>query len=66
MVIDCTHIQISGTLGKKTEFYWNIKCWMSFNVKIIAGPNLQIVDIVARRPGSTHDSKYSKIGKHVT
>lgn len=60
MVIDCTHIQISDTGGKNAEFHWNRKGWMSFTVQIIAGPNLQIVDIVAKRSGSTHDSRISK------
>ncbi|XP_016661993.1 putative nuclease HARBI1 [Acyrthosiphon pisum] len=57
MVMDCTHIQISSPGGEKSEFYRNRKGWMSLNVQLIAGPKLQIFDVVARWPGSAHDSR---------
>jgi len=57
MVMDCTHIPISGPGGEKAEFYRNRKGWMSLNVQLIAEPKLQIFDVVARWPGSAHDSR---------
>lgn len=57
MVIDCTNIPICSPGGDTSELYRNRKNWMSLNVQLIAGPQLQIFDVVARWPGSAHDSR---------
>jgi len=36
---------------------------MSFNAQLIAGPKLQIFNVVDRWPGSTHDSRISENSK---
>lgn len=38
------------------EIYRNRKSYFSINTQIVAGEDLKILDIVARWPGSTHDS----------
>lgn len=48
MVIDCTHIPIISPGGENAEIYRNRKNWMSINVQLIAGPKLQIFEVVAR------------------
>ncbi|XP_063238822.1 putative nuclease HARBI1 [Bacillus rossius redtenbacheri] len=55
--IDCTHICISNPGGQFPELYRNRKQYMSLNVQVVAGPNLEIMDIVTRWPGSTHDAR---------
>lgn len=55
--IDCTHIPIKSPGGQIPEVYRNRKGWMSLNVQVVCGPNSEILDIVARWPGSTHDSR---------
>ncbi|XP_069680115.1 putative nuclease HARBI1 isoform X2 [Periplaneta americana] len=56
-VIDCTHIPIQSPGGQFAELYRNRKGWMSLNVQLICGPRMEILDIVSRWPGSTHDSR---------
>ena len=45
---------ISG--GVDAELYRNRKGYFSLNVQVISDANLRINDVVARWPGSTHDS----------
>lgn len=54
--IDCTHVKIIGQGGDVGELYRNRKHFFSINVQSVAGPDLKFYDIVARWPGSTHDS----------
>lgn len=54
--LDCTHIKIQSPGGEHAELYRNRKTWFSLNVQTVADPQLKIRDIVARWPGSTHDS----------
>ncbi|XP_063837153.1 LOW QUALITY PROTEIN: putative nuclease HARBI1, partial [Ostrinia nubilalis] len=55
--IDCTHIKyIQSPGGDDAELFRNRKSYMSINVQTISDPDLLVTDIVARWPGSTHDS----------
>lgn len=54
--MDCTHIRISSPGGNQAEIYRNRKGHFSINVQTICNNNLEITDIVARWPGSAHDS----------
>jgi len=54
--IDCTHIKISGQGGDNGEIYRNRKQFFSLNIQSISSADLKFQDIVARWPGSTHDS----------
>lgn len=54
--IDCSHISIINPGGPHAELFRNRKRTFSINVQVIAGPRLEIFDIVARYPGSYHDS----------
>lgn len=42
--------------GNDAELFRNRKSYMSINVQTICDANLLITDVVARWPGSTHDS----------
>lgn len=56
--IDGTHIPIRKPHSHDNpEIFRNRKSSMSLNVQIVAGPNLEIYNCVARWPGSTHDSR---------
>jgi len=48
MAMDCTHIPISSPGGENAEVFRNGKGWMSFNVQLIVGPDIEIYDVVAR------------------
>ncbi|CAF4944265.1 unnamed protein product [Pieris macdunnoughi] len=58
----CTHIKLSFVPlrsqvgGEQAELYRNRKGYFSINVQTICNSNLEITDIVARWPGSCHDS----------
>ena len=54
--IDCTHVRIGSPGGNRAEIYRNRKGYFSINVQVISDANLQIRNIVARWPGSAHDS----------
>lgn len=54
--IDCTHIKIASVGGDQAEIYRNRKNFFSLNVQTISDPQLRICNIVARWPGSAHDS----------
>jgi len=42
--------------GKQSELYRNRKCRFSFNEQVVINARLEVIDIVARWPGSSHDS----------
>lgn len=54
--IDCTHIKIASPGGLNAESYRNRKGYFSINVQAICDANLKIRHIIARWPGSVHDS----------
>lgn len=54
--IDCTHVPIKSPGGDMAEVFRNRKRYFSINVQVVAGPKLEIMDIVARWPGREHDS----------
>lgn len=54
--IDCTHIKIQSPGGQEAEMFRNRKGFFSYNVQVVCNANLEIQNIVARWPGSTHDS----------
>ncbi|XP_067214514.1 putative nuclease HARBI1 [Linepithema humile] len=54
--MDCTHIKVESFGGENCELYRNRKGFFSINVQVIINAKLEIIDIVARWPGSTHDS----------
>jgi hypothetical protein len=54
--IDCTHIRIQSLGGRDAEIFRNRKGYFSINVQTICNAKLEILDIVARWPGSSHDS----------
>ena len=62
--IDCTHIRLQSPGGGDAEFFRNRKGYFSLNVQAICNANLEFMDLVARWPGSTHDStifNYSRV-----
>ncbi|XP_066581928.1 putative nuclease HARBI1 [Prorops nasuta] len=54
--IDCVHVRIRSYGGENAEVFRNRKGFFSFNVQVVANSKLQILDIVARWPGSSHDA----------
>lgn len=56
-LIDCTHVKIYSPGGIDAERYRNRKGYFSINVQLVGRYDLKILDIVARWPGSTHDSQ---------
>jgi hypothetical protein len=50
--IVCTHIKIPSPGGENAELFRNRKGYFSINVQAVCGPNLDILNIVARWPGS--------------
>lgn len=54
--LDCTHVKIKSPGGDNAEVFRNRKNFFSINVQTICDANLKIQDIVARWPGSSHDS----------
>ena len=54
--IDCTHVVISKPPGEDSERYRNRKGRFSLNVQAVCGPDLKFFNVVARWPGSAHDS----------
>lgn len=55
--IDCTHVRIHCPALPDNERYRNRKGYMSLNVQAICDANYKITNVVARWPGSTHDSR---------
>ncbi|CAI6359257.1 unnamed protein product [Macrosiphum euphorbiae] len=58
--IDCTHIRIQSPGGHNAEYFRNRKGYFSLNVQTVVSPDLKIMDIVARWPGSCHDQTIFK------
>ena len=54
--IDCTHVAIRSPGGNDAELYRNRKGYFSVNVQAICTASLEVTNIVARWPGSVHDS----------
>jgi hypothetical protein len=54
--VDCTHIKVQSPGGDHGELYRNRKPWFSINTQAISDANLKFIDVVARWPGSVHDS----------
>lgn len=54
--IDCTHVRIQSPGGQQAERFRNRKGYFSINVQAVCNPQLKIMNIVARWPGSVHDS----------
>ncbi|XP_072047331.1 LOW QUALITY PROTEIN: putative nuclease HARBI1 [Amphiura filiformis] len=56
--IDCTHARLHGvTLGPDEYVYINRKGKYSINVQLVCDAKYRILNVVARWPGSTHDSR---------
>jgi hypothetical protein len=56
--IDGTHIPISKPRGHPNpELFRCRKGYFSVNAQVVAGPDNKFYDVVARWPGSTHDSR---------
>lgn len=54
-IIDGTHVPIKApSLNEPT--YVNRKNYHSINCQVVAGPDYRILDLVAKWPGSSHDS----------
>ncbi|XP_045541906.1 putative nuclease HARBI1 [Papilio machaon] len=54
--VDCTHIKINSPGGSNSELFRNRKGYFSLNVQVVCDSNLVIRNIIARWPGSVHDS----------
>jgi hypothetical protein len=54
--IDCTHVAIQSPGGNDAETFRNRKGYFSVNVQLVCDHGCYITDVVARWPGSVHDS----------
>ncbi|XP_066600054.1 putative nuclease HARBI1 [Prorops nasuta] len=54
--IDCVHVRIKSYGGEDAELWRNRKGYFSINVQCLVNSDLELMDVVARWPGSTHDS----------
>lgn len=54
--IDCTHVRIQSPGGVDAEVFRNRKGYFSINVQAICNARMEIIDLVARWPGSAHDA----------
>lgn len=54
--IDCSHIRILSPGGNDAERFRNRKGYFSINTQTVISADLLIRDVVARWPGSAHDS----------
>ncbi|GBM93211.1 hypothetical protein AVEN_143155-1 [Araneus ventricosus] len=54
--LDCTHIPIVSPGGSNAELFRNRKGFFPLNVQTLSDPDSHIRNIVARWPGSVHDS----------
>lgn len=54
--VDCTHVKINSPGGARAELYRNRKGFFSVNVQAICDANLRIRSLIARWPGSVHDT----------
>ena len=55
--IDCTHIKICCPGGPNSDLYRKRKGCFSVNVQAVCSHDLKFTNIVARWPGSVHDSR---------
>ena len=56
--IDCTHVRLDGArLGDNEHVYVNRKGEKTINVQLICTRKFVITNVVAKWPGSTHDSR---------
>ncbi|XP_038062959.1 putative nuclease HARBI1 [Patiria miniata] len=66
-VVDGTHIGLHGcNLGNNEHIYVNRKGRHTINVQVVCDAHFKITNVVARWPGSTHDSRIfqaSRIGQ---
>lgn len=56
-IVDGTHIWIQSPGGQSAELYRNRKGWFSLNVQVICNEKHKFINVVARWPGSVHDSR---------
>lgn len=54
--LDCTHIRVCSPGGDNAEIFRNRKGYFSINTQAMCDSNLILLDVVARWPGSSHDS----------
>lgn len=54
--VDCTHIKIKSPGGQHAEMFRNRKGYFSINTQAVCDADLKIMNIIARWPGSVHDS----------
>ena len=54
--VDCIHVPILSPGGVDAEIYRNRKGYFSVNVQLVSDSRGRITDVVARWPGSVHDS----------
>lgn len=55
-LIDGTHVKVYSPGGEEAERFRNRKGYFSINVQVVGGPDLKVLNVEARWPGSTHDS----------
>lgn len=61
--VDGTHVNLHGApLGDHEYIFVNRKGHHSLNVQLICDAHYRITNVVARWPGSTHDSRIFKVG----
>lgn len=53
--LDCTHVRIISPGGDNPEYYRNRKKYFSINTQAICNAHCEILDLVARWPGSSND-----------
>ena len=65
--VDCTHVLLKGSrLGDDGYIYVNRKRMTTINVQLMCDSNYRITNVVAKWPGSAHDSRilsHSNIGR---
>ncbi|XP_067647458.1 putative nuclease HARBI1 [Eurosta solidaginis] len=54
--IDCTHVRVQSPGGENAEMFRNRKGYFSLNIQAVCDANLRFQNLVARWPGSAHDS----------
>ena len=59
--VDGTHVEIMRPPNDpNSDCFFNRKRRLTINVQVVAGPDLKLYDVIARWPGSTHDSRVFK------